>query len=78
MEGLSPTARRYLEAGGTGILICDGRMRYRHEAVLEAYYAYSPAKPVTLTFDYRLFANPAYNADRGPVSIFSLRAHGAF
>ena len=78
IEGLSPVAHRYFEAGGMGILIGDGRMNYRPEAVLETYYAYSPVHFATLALDYQLFANPAYNADRGPVSIFSIRAHGAF
>ena len=32
----------------------------------------------TATADYQLIANPAYNADRGPVSIFSGRSHGEF
>ena len=78
VEGLSPVARRYFEAGGMGILIGDGRMNYRPEAVLEFYYAYSPIPSVTLTLDYQLVGNPGYNADRGPVSIVSVRAHGAF
>ena len=78
IEGLSPTARQYFESGGMGILIGDGRMSYRPEAVLEAYYAYSPVQSATLTLDYQLIGASGYNADRGPISIFSLRAHGAF
>jgi len=35
-------------------------------------------KWTTLTFDYQLFNNPAYNRDRGPVSVFSIRAHAEF
>jgi hypothetical protein len=35
-------------------------------------------KSTTLTFDYQLIANPAYNADRGSVSIFSGRLHAEF
>jgi high affinity Mn2+ porin len=35
-------------------------------------------KNVTLTADYQLITNPAYNADRGPVSIFSGRLHAEF
>jgi high affinity Mn2+ porin len=31
-----------------------------------------------LTFDYQLLVNPAHNADRGPVSVFSARAHAEF
>jgi high affinity Mn2+ porin len=75
VEGLSREARAYFAAGGLGILIGDGALNYRRERVVEAFYAYSVNKVVTLTFDYQYFVNPAYNADRGPVSIFSSRIH---
>jgi high affinity Mn2+ porin len=78
IEGLSPEARAYFAAGGLGILIGDGKLNYRNEKVLEAYYAYSLNKWATLTFDYQLITNPAYNADRGPVSIFASRFHAEF
>ena len=32
----------------------------------------------TATADFQPITNPAYNADRGPVSIFSGRSHGGF
>ena len=35
-------------------------------------------KALTLTADYQLITNPAYNADRGPVHVFSGRFHGEF
>ena len=35
-------------------------------------------KQLTLTADYQLITNPAYNADRGPVHVFSGRLHGEF
>lgn len=78
VEGLSPEARAYFAAGGLGILIGDGQLNYRPEQILEAYYAYSLNKWATLTLDYQLIVNPAYNADRGPVSIFSGRLHAEF
>jgi high affinity Mn2+ porin len=78
IEGLSPLARAYFAAGGLGILIGDGQLNYRPEQILEAYYAYSLNKWATLTFDYQFIANPGYNADRGPVSIFSGRLHAQF
>jgi len=31
-----------------------------------------------LTFDYQFIANPAYNADRGPVSLLAARFHAEF
>ena len=78
VEALSPVTRRYLAAGGMGILIGDGRLNYRPEAVLEAYYAYSPFDWATVTLDYQFVVNPGYNADRGPVSIFAIRLHAAY
>jgi high affinity Mn2+ porin len=78
IEGLSPEARAYFAAGGLGILIGDGQLNYRNEKVLEAYYSYSLNNWATLTFDYQFITNPAYNADRGPVSIFASRFHAEF
>jgi high affinity Mn2+ porin len=31
-----------------------------------------------LTFDYQFIADPAYDADRGPVSLFAARVHAEF
>jgi high affinity Mn2+ porin len=78
VEGLSPAARAYFAAGGLGILIGDGQLNYRPEQIIEVYYAFSLNKWATLTFDYQFVDNPGYNADRGPVSIFSGRLHAQF
>ena len=78
IEGLSPSARAYFAAGGLGILIGDGQLNYRPEQILEVYYAFSLNKWATLTFDYQFVDCPGYNADRGPVSIFSGRLHAQF
>jgi high affinity Mn2+ porin len=77
-NGLSNDHRDFIAAGGLGILIGDGRLNYRQERVLESYYALGVTKDISLTFDYQLLANPAYNADRGPISIFSGRLHAEF
>jgi high affinity Mn2+ porin len=77
-EGLSAISRRYFAAGGMGILIGDGKLNYRPEMVLETYYAFSPVRWVVLSLDYQFIADPGYNADRGPVSIFSGRLHATF
>ncbi len=60
--------------------IADRRRTARITApsILETYYACAIDKNFTLTADYQLIANPAYNKDRGPVSIFSGRLHGEF
>jgi high affinity Mn2+ porin len=78
VEGLSPIARAYFAAGGLGILIGDGQLNYRPERIIEAYYTHSVNKWATLTFDYQFIDNPGYNADRGPVSVFSGRLHAQF
>ena len=78
INGLSDAHRDFLAAGGNGLLIGDGQLNYRPEQILEAYYAYAIDTHFTATADYQLVTNPAYNADRGPVSIFSGRLHGEF
>ena len=75
---LSRDHRDYIAAGGLGILIGDGALNYKPERIFEGYYAFALTKQVILTADYQLITNPAYNADRGPVSIFSGRLHGEF
>jgi len=78
INALSPEHRAFIAAGGLGILIGDGALNYQTERILESYYSYALAKQTTLTFDYQFIVNPAYNADRGPVSIFSARFHSDF
>jgi len=78
INGLSPEARAYFAAGGLGILIGDGALNYRPEKIIEAYYAYRLNKWSVLTFDYQFVADPAYNADPGPVSFYAMRFHAEF
>lgn len=76
---LSDPAKTYFAAGGMGILIGDGQLRrYGTENILETYYDAQIAKGLHAALDYQFIANPAYNADRGPVSVLSLRVHGEF
>jgi high affinity Mn2+ porin len=77
VNGLSGAHRDFLAAGGLGLLIGDGRLNYSNERILETYYAFAIDKN-TFTADYQFITNPAYNADRGPVHIFSGRLHGEF
>jgi len=75
---LSKDARAYFARGGNGILIGDGNLQYGPEKILEAYYAARLAKFLTVGVDYQYVINPAYNVDRGPVSIFGFRVHAEF
>jgi high affinity Mn2+ porin len=78
INALSRDHRDFLAAGGLGPLIGDGALNYRRERILETYYALALNKALTLTADYQFITNPAYNADRGPVHVFSGRLHGEF
>jgi len=71
---VSGDAQSFFNAGGLGILIGDGQLpRPGSERIFEAYYRFSITRGVWLSFDYQFIANPAYNRDRGPVSVFGLR-----
>jgi high affinity Mn2+ porin len=52
--------------------------QYSGEKIVEAYYAINLEKWATLTFDYQFIGDPAYNAERGPVSIVATRLHVEF
>jgi high affinity Mn2+ porin len=77
-SGASRSAQEYLAAGGTSILDGDGALNYGSENVVEAYYNLAVWKEIHLTPDYEFVVNPAFNRDRGPVSVFALRFHLKF
>jgi high affinity Mn2+ porin len=75
-NGISKDFQAYLNDGGLGILIGDGKLSHPgREDIIETYYSYAAAKWAKVTFDYQFVENPAYNSDRGPVSIFGVRLH---
>ncbi len=78
VSGLSDPHRRYLEAGGYGFIIGDGGLRYAVEVLGELYYRLALTRQVSLGVNYQPVFNPAFNADRGPVHVFTGRAHVAF
>ena len=76
---LSNPARAYFAAGGTGILIGDGRLPdYGSEEIIEATYNAQLTDWLVAGTDYQFVSNPAYNRQRGPVSILAVRLHTAF
>ncbi len=77
-NGLSSAHRDYLAAGGMGVFIGDGRINYRPEQILEAYYNLRLGKGSTVALDLQKIFNPAYNADRGPVLVLGARLHTEF
>ncbi len=77
-NGLSKVHQEFFEAGGVGILAGDGQLDYGLEKTLEAYYDVQIWKTVHASVDYQFITDPAFNRDRGPVSIFGGRLHWEF
>jgi hypothetical protein len=77
-NGLSNAHRDYLAAGGLGFFIGDGRLNYRPENIFEPFYSLNVVKGARITLDMQYIQNPAYNADRGPVTVVSARLHCGF
>lgn len=75
---LSPDRRNYLAKGGISFFIGDGWLNYKPEQIVELYYNLNLHKTLWVTANYQRYANPAYNADRGPVHIMGLRFHTEF
>jgi high affinity Mn2+ porin len=76
LNGISRAARSYFAAGGLGILVGDGRLpRPGTESILETFYSWRIGGGMSLSADYQYVVHPAYNRDRGPVSIFAIRLH---
>jgi high affinity Mn2+ porin len=73
---ISHQGKLYLAAGGLGGIIGDGRLpNAGPEQILEAYYSLPIFSFAHVTAGYQFINNPAYNRDRGPVSIIALRLH---
>ena len=75
INAISAVHRRYLERGGCGFELCDGRLDYGYESVIEAYYRWQAGPHVQISPDVQFVENPGYNRDRGPARIYGLRLH---
>lgn len=76
---LSPNQRRFLAAGGVGLIIGDGSLRYAPERIIEAYYDLPVFREnLFLAANYQFVQNPGYNADRGPAHVFGMRLHARY
>jgi high affinity Mn2+ porin len=79
VNGASAAHRAYLNAGGYDFMLGDGKLtNYGLEQIVEAFYKIKLTPWLWATGDYQLVVNPAYNKDRGPASIFSIRTHVEF
>ena len=78
-NGISAARGQYLNAGGLGVLVGDGKLPHPGpEEIVETYYSASLLSFAQVTLDYQWINSPAYNRDRGPVSVFAVRAHAQF
>ena len=77
-NGISSTNQAYLRSSGSDFFCGDGNLNYQRENIIELYYSAQLTSFLWLTTNYQRIANPCYNADRGPVSVYSLRAHIEF
>jgi high affinity Mn2+ porin len=77
-NAITPIHAQFLNDGGLGILIGDGQLPHPGlEQIIETYYQF-PVYAWKVMFDYQFVVNPAYNRDRGPVSIGAIRLHSEF
>ena len=77
LEGLSKDHENYLAAGGYGFMIGDGKIHYATENIVEAYYRLQPPflTFVQITPAIQHVDHPAYNQDRGPLYVYTIRVN---
>ncbi len=74
----SPSHVAYLAMGGIDGFVGDGHIRAAPEQALDVFYSANIRRSFWLAGDYQRITHPAFNADRGPVDIFSVKVHGEF
>jgi len=74
-NGISGVHAQYLARGGLDFSVGDGALHYAPEYASESYYSARVCSGLFATFDLQRVVNPAYNKDRGPVWIPSVRLH---
>lgn len=76
INGISGAREAYLNAGGLGILVGDGKLPHPGpEKIVETYYKVTFFRHVQVTLDYQWIENPGYNRDRGAVPVIAVRTH---
>jgi len=79
MNGISKDHQDFLNTGGYGFIIGDGKLpHYAMEEIAETYYSAQITSNLWLSLDYQFVNNPAYNSDRGPVHVWAVRGHVSF
>jgi carbohydrate-selective porin OprB len=68
----------YLNLGGLGFLLGDGKLNYAREDILEGYYNLHTWRGLFYALDLQYINHPGYNQDRGPILVESVRMHVDF
>jgi high affinity Mn2+ porin len=68
----------YLQLGGIDGFVGDGHINPAAETALDAFYSFNYYRVFWISGDYQHIVNPAFNRDRGPVNVFSIKIHGEF
>jgi high affinity Mn2+ porin len=69
---------QYLRLGGIDGFIGDGFIHAGIEVAYDLFYSVNFKKGLWFTGDFQHIANPAFNTDRGPLNVYSIRVHGEF
>jgi high affinity Mn2+ porin len=78
-NGISSGHREFLNIGGYGFMLGDGKLpNYSRENIAELFYQVKLFQQLYATLDYQFVSDPAYNRDRGPVSLLAARVHVNF
>ena len=77
-NGIKRDHQVYLESGGQGFLLGDGKLTYGRENIVESYYTLHVWRGIYLAPGVQHISNPGYNRDRGPLLVPTLRAHVEF
>ena len=77
-NGVNADHRDYLAAGGLGFMLGDGALNAGTENAIDVWYRFSPVRFFAVSAEVERFANPAFNRDRGPVTVWGLRLHASF
>lgn len=75
---ISAMHAKYLGMGGVDGFVGDGRINAAPETALDLFYSLSLHHSYWLSGDYQHIVNPAFNSDRGPVDVLSVKIHGEF
>jgi hypothetical protein len=67
--------QEYLELGGLGFILGDGKLNYGRENIVESYYTRHAWRGLFYSVDVQHVNNPGYNRDRGAVWVGSVRTH---